>query len=210
MRSRPPQIGRPILHEPHQATAFVPIPDRSKSPASGSRKKGIDLSRPVTEASCARVESTRVSHRRFADSPGIPRAMVLTAYFVISSVSRAFLPPSQVTMRSIIDRLDISVGISGPHDFAVRANRRGARSSSTPTRPPHPAPNVRDDRETPLSRSAGCESGYSCFYLAVKVNSENPKSICDPNRLQPAKSDNRQFRDYLVTGHIPDTLKRRE
>jgi hypothetical protein len=28
------------------------------------------------------------------ETPGIPRAMVLTASFVISSVSRAFLPPS--------------------------------------------------------------------------------------------------------------------
>jgi hypothetical protein len=27
------------------------------------------------------------------------------------------------------------------------------------------------------SRSAGCESGYYCFYPAVKVNSENPKLI---------------------------------
>jgi hypothetical protein len=100
--------------------------------------------------------------------------MVLTACFVISSVSRAFLPPSQVTMRSIVDRLDISVGISGPHDFAVR---RKPCSSGRARRPPHPAPNVRDDRETPLSRSTGCESGYSCFYPAVKVNSENPKLI---------------------------------
>ena len=67
MRSRPPQIGRPILHEPHQATAFVPIPDRSKSPASGSRKKGIDSSRPVTEeASYAIKKAYEYSHHRFA------------------------------------------------------------------------------------------------------------------------------------------------
>jgi len=41
-------------------------------------------------------------------------------------------------------------------------------------RPPHPAPNVRDDRDTPLSWD-GMESQYSCFYLAVKQNSENQK-----------------------------------
>jgi hypothetical protein len=44
-------------------------------------------------------------------------------------------------------QLDISVGISGPHDFTVRIRRTG---HSRRTRPPHPAPNVRDDRETPL------------------------------------------------------------
>jgi len=74
--------------------------------------------------------------------------MVLTAYFVISSVSRAFLPPSSSAMRSIVTKLDISVGISGPYDFAVR-------SSGADKRPSHPAPHVRDDRETPLIKGAG-------------------------------------------------------
>jgi hypothetical protein len=37
--------------------------------------------------------------------------------------------------------------VSGPHDFAVRAQ---CHSSFDMPRPPHPAPNVRDDRETPL------------------------------------------------------------
>jgi hypothetical protein len=47
----------------------------------------------------------------------------------------------------IAHRLDIGIGISGPHDFAVRVWR--TRRLHHP-RPPHPAPNVRDDRETPL------------------------------------------------------------
>jgi hypothetical protein len=49
------------------------------------------------------------------------------------------------------------------------------RSSVASQRPPRPAPNVRDDRETPLLRGAGYESAYSCFYPAVKSISENPK-----------------------------------
>src|SRR5579863_6708136 len=55
------------------------------------------------------------------ETPGIPRAMVLTAYIALSPVSRAFLPPSPA--RSSPRELDASVGASGPHDFAVRKLR---------------------------------------------------------------------------------------
>jgi hypothetical protein len=41
-------------------------------------------------ASCAKVESTRVSHHRFTGTPGLPCAMVLTAYFVLSPVTGLF------------------------------------------------------------------------------------------------------------------------
>jgi hypothetical protein len=44
--------------------------------------------------------------------------MVLTGYFVLSPVNRACLPPSPSGYR--FRRLDTSVGMSGPHDFAVR------------------------------------------------------------------------------------------
>src|SRR5579864_7485195 len=71
--------------------------------------------------------------------------MVLTVSFALSLVSRAFLPPSPADH---LRRLDASVGASGPHDFAVRL--RAARLAP-PKRPPHPAPNVRDDsRDAPL------------------------------------------------------------
>src|SRR5579863_470215 len=43
--------------------------------------------------------------------------------------------------------LDAGVEASGPHDFAVRFD---VVRLSTPSRPPRPAPNVRDDGETPL------------------------------------------------------------
>jgi hypothetical protein len=44
-------------------------------------------------------------------------------------------------------RVDTSIGVPGPHDFAVRLTRaRPARDR----RPSHPASNVRDDRETSL------------------------------------------------------------
>jgi hypothetical protein len=63
-------------------------------------------------------------------------------------------------------KLDASVGAPGPHGFAVRdppspkasaacppklqRRRKQHRSSSALPRPPHPMPNVCDDRETPL------------------------------------------------------------
>src|ERR1700735_3447476 len=65
------------------------------------------------------VESTRVSHHRFTGTPGLPCAMVLTAYFALSPVT------GLVCHRHRRDakhhrQLDTSVGVSGPHDFAVR------------------------------------------------------------------------------------------
>jgi len=46
-------------------------------------------------------------------------------------------------------KLDASVEASGPHDFSVRVS--AIRQKHQP-RPPHPVPNVRDDRDTPLMR----------------------------------------------------------
>jgi hypothetical protein len=73
--------------------------------------------------------------------------MVLTVYFGLSLVTGLCCHHRLRDHR--LDKLDISVGISGPHDFAVRDRR--IRLARRP-RPPHPAPNVRDDRETPLVR----------------------------------------------------------
>jgi hypothetical protein len=51
-------------------------------------------------------------------------------------------------MREHRRQLDSGVEESEPHDFAVRKAR--SRQARAP-RPPHPVPNVRDGRETPLS-----------------------------------------------------------
>jgi hypothetical protein len=68
------------------------------------------------------------------DSPGIPRAMVLTVSFVLSPVIGLYCHRHrQVTTC----QLDASVGASGPHDFAVRISTIRQRRQP---RPPHPAP----------------------------------------------------------------------
>ncbi|MGB9118651.1 hypothetical protein, partial [Bradyrhizobium sp.] len=88
------------------------------------------------------------------ETPGIPRTMVLTVSFVLSPVT------GLVCHRHLADtsaKLDASVGASGPHDFAVRFMRVRL---AAPKRPPHPAPNVRDDRETPLEWERDAE-GYA-------------------------------------------------
>jgi len=56
-------------------------------------------------------------------------------------------------------RLDISVEISGPHDFAIRF--ACGSSCRNPKRPSHPALNVRDDRDTPLF--SGARRARKCF-----------------------------------------------
>src|SRR6202171_1866193 len=94
-------------------------------------------------------------------------------------------------------KLDTSVGASGPHDFAVRSNisrqRTGDRSQAhhppcdpiarkTLPRPSHPAPNVRDDRETPLlvgrdGRSCRCDLGgmkTEIFFEKSEIRLDSP------------------------------------
>ena len=61
------------------------------------------------------VESTRACQVT-PESPGIPRAMVYGLYRALPG-DRAFLPPSSALLSC---ELDTSVGVSGPHDFAVR------------------------------------------------------------------------------------------
>src|SRR5664279_2304911 len=88
----------------------------------------------------SRVEkNTRVSHHGHAGSPGIPRAMVLTAYFALSPVTglSCHRRPQETCKKLASQELDASVGASGPHDFAVR---RSAPSSTRRLRPPHPVP----------------------------------------------------------------------
>ena len=70
--------------------------------------------------------------------------MVLTVSSALSRVTGLSCHPRLADHPA---RLDASVGASGPHDFAVRLTRP---SSKTHPRPSLPAPNVRDDRDTPL------------------------------------------------------------
>jgi hypothetical protein len=101
--------------------------------------------RPI--AACALVESksTRVSQVT-PESPGIPRAMVYGLYRALPG-EPGFL--ATVTPEKLASQeLDTSVGVSGPHDFAVRLSAVRYRRIRVHRIPPR----VRDDREPPLQR----------------------------------------------------------
>ena len=69
--------------------------------------------------------------------------MVLTAYFVLSPVTGLFC---HRRLRKCFRQLDTSVGVSGPHDFAVRFSAVRQERIRVHRIPPR----VRDDRDTPL------------------------------------------------------------
>src|SRR5471030_862905 len=78
--------------------------------------------------------------------PSIPARNGFNGYFVLSPVIRACLTPSPA---------DNSAGLtptSRRQDHTTWHVREQAHSSKRLSRPLHPAPNVRDDRETPLER----------------------------------------------------------
>jgi hypothetical protein len=83
-------------------------------------------------------------------SPGLPCAMVLTAYFVLSPAI------GLVCHRHLADtsaKLDAGVEASGPHDFAVRVRAIRQRRH---LRPPHPIPTfVTMANAPPRDRTAG-------------------------------------------------------
>jgi hypothetical protein len=115
--------------------------------------------RVAPAAACASVESTRVSNHRYAAINRHSLRDGFTACVVLSPGTGLFCPRhSQV----IPCDLSASVGAPGPHAFAVRT---GIARLATLLRPPHPASNVRDDREAPLlwERDGGKNTRFPIF-----------------------------------------------
>ena len=94
------------------------------------------------------------SHYRFSQIAQLSPRNGFTAYFVLSPVSEFLL----VTVAAgLTPATWHQQRVSEPHDLAVRENVfvQHANAHLTLPRPPHPAPNVRDDREAPLLIEAG-------------------------------------------------------
>src|ERR1700676_3515406 len=90
------------------------------------------------------------------ETPGIPRAMVLTASFALSSATGLVCHRHQRKL-SFTDLTPAS----GRQDHTTSPSAGQRPRLWHHPRPPHPVPNVRDDRETPLERGTGRE-GYRC------------------------------------------------
>jgi hypothetical protein len=123
---------------------------------------------------------TRVFTAEAPETSGIPHAMVLR---LISRSPRGpgFLAPV-IPEKLASQELNASVGASGPHDFAVRIQRvRLTRYQ----RPPHPAPNVRDDRDTPLLWRR--DSGKRPQFLIFRKRNISAWRTDNPNQLESTR-----------------------
>jgi hypothetical protein len=100
--------------------------------------------RRTRSLACKMKTSIRASHHRYAETVRHSLRDGVTTYFVLSPVTGLFCH------RRFADnpaKLDTSVGVSGPHDFAVRHSfiRR-----LKPPRPSHPAPRFVTIAKRPL------------------------------------------------------------
>jgi hypothetical protein len=105
------------------------------------------------------------------ETPGIPRAMVLTVSFVLSRVTGLVCHPRR---RSCLHRLDSSVGASGPHDFAVRETSALVSSAICVHRIPRPTSVTIAKRP---SEGAGPNGNIPVSTWPSSIFSEIPKLV---------------------------------
>jgi len=101
---------------------------------------------PCVQKKCTFTHASKTGQPKQPASP----AQWFTAYRALSSVSRAFLPPSPADV--VTRELDSSIGESGPHAFAVR--KFGVRLFASPASTASHR-NVRDVRTPLLSGETG-------------------------------------------------------
>ena len=153
--SIPQPVRQPKIHVGFSARGYL-LAARctrglEKSPSKGrgrpSKEGAGNAGCECTRSRACSVESTRVSHHEYTGAVRHPRAMIFSVSFALSLVIGLCCHHHWRDAKHHC-QLDASVGASGPHDFAVRRNI--IRLVTLP-RSSHPVPNVRDDRETPLS-----------------------------------------------------------
>ena len=117
---------------------------------SNNRGRGESRVLAAPAASHAKMKKhTSGSHHRFDRAgPGLPRASGFTVSFVLSPETWLCCLRRRRDAKHR-HQLDTCLGVSGPHDFAVRADVIRLTTSS---RPSHPALNVRDDAQRPSDR----------------------------------------------------------
>jgi len=119
-------------------------------------------------ASCAMVVSTRVSHHRYTGITRHSRTQWFYGLLRALPGDQACLTPSPA-----LPIADLTPASGRQNDttwpYAAASFVRLAIARLTPPRPPHPMPNVRDDRETPLC-GPGRERICIWFGSAAKQN----------------------------------------
>jgi hypothetical protein len=126
-------------------------------------------------------KSTRASHHgSHREHPAFPARMVLTVSFALFP-GTGLSCPRHPWEALASQELDASVGAPEPRDFAVRAML--VRLSTWP-RPPHPAPYVRDDRETPLLWERD-DSALLLFLPGRQVQFGKSELVSSPSFYRP-------------------------
>jgi hypothetical protein len=153
------------------------------SPQNGGCRESRVPNAPA--ASYAKVKSIRVSHHRFTGSIRPSLRNGFNGFLRALLGDRALLSPSQVTMRKHRHQLDISVGISGPHDFTVR-NRSVRLARCRVHRIPRPTfvtiairPSwrARNDRDNAVDLRPRSTQGV-CGNLTRRANHLGGEKIC--------------------------------
>ena len=134
-RSRSPSPlaqASPLAHASASAAAQSARVVSKSSAREGVGNAGCQRTR--SRAWC--VESTRVSHHGYAETPGIPARNGFNGFLRDLPGDRAFLSPSPAGTGS--RQLDASVEASGPHDFSVRKQQSPVKRAARVHRIPRP------------------------------------------------------------------------
>ncbi len=139
-------------------------------------------------ASCAKVESTRVSHHRYAETVRHSLRNGFKAYTrsprcpgLIAAVVRRSRRVGPV--RADIATSTNLTSASGGQDHTILPSAPVRFVVARPVRPSHPAPNVRDDREMPLLwKQDGAE--LARFLIFVKRKIRGHSDLDEPNKIE--------------------------
>ena len=152
--------------------------------------------RAAPAVSCARCTKEN-THKHTGSAEAVRHSLRngFTAYFALSPVTGHFCH-RRSRWNFFLRKLDTSVGVSGPHDFAVR---HSAARLASPKRPSHPVPNVRDDREAPLlsGRDARKDAGDLGVRSTASGCGRLARRASDGPRLLPLSSDGGHRRCWL-------------
>jgi hypothetical protein len=115
-----------------------------------------DRVRAAPAVACAKVDrKTHTSIQVQRKQSGLPCAMVLTVYFVLSPARPDLFVTVAPQKRELLKNLMPATGASGPHDLTVRVTRC---SSKAHPRPSLPAPTSETMANAPLSGRDGARS----------------------------------------------------